>query len=237
MSHEALRQAVHAANLEIVEAGLVLLTWGNVSAVDRAAGILAIKPSGVDYDALRPADIVLVSLESGQALEGEALRPSSDTATHLHLYREFPEIGGVVHTHSPAATSWAQARRPIPCHGTTHADHFYGEVPLTRPLREAEIAEAYEHNTGVVIVERFREEGIAPLDRPAVLVADHGPFAWGDTLGHAVENAIVLECVARMSSQTLSLRPDQPPIPQSLLDKHFLRKHGKDAYYGQDDLR
>ena len=232
MANEELKAAAWRANLDLVEAGLVVLTWGNASAVDRDAGVMAIKPSGVAYDAMRPEDMVLVSLEDGQVVDGN-LRPSSDTPTHLHLYRAFPTIGGVVHTHSSSATSWAQAERYIPCFGTTHADHFYGPVPVTRRMRPAEIQDAYEHNTGVVIVECFHAQSIDPADVPAVLVAGHGPFAWGETVRGAVENGIVLEAVATMALNTLSLDPGAGPIDRELLDKHFLRKHGRDAYYGQ----
>jgi L-ribulose-5-phosphate 4-epimerase len=234
MSHDALRQAVWRANLEIVRAGLVVLTWGNASGVDRDAGVMAIKPSGVAYDALRPEDLVVLSLESGEVVEG-ALRPSSDTPTHLHLYREFPGVGGIVHTHSGHAVSFAQAEREIPCLGTTHADHFYGPVPVTRRMREAEVRGAYELETGVVIVERFREGGIDPDQVPGVLVAGHGPFAWGPTPQKAVENAIVLEEVARMALHTALLNAEAAVIDRALLDRHFLRKHGSGAYYGQQD--
>lgn len=228
-----LREAVWQANLDLVKAGLVVLTWGNASGVDRAAGVMAIKPSGVDYAVLSPDDIVLLDLETGQPREATTLRPSSDTPTHLRLYRAFPEIGGVVHTHSECATSWAQAQREIPCLGTTHADQFYGSVPLTRPLSNAEIEGDYEVNTGEVIVERFHEAGLNPEYVPGVLVASHGPFTWGKTAAKAVENAIVLEQVARMALQTFTVNPQIGPVPQKLLDKHFLRKHGAGAYYGQ----
>jgi L-ribulose-5-phosphate 4-epimerase len=233
MTHDALKHAVYQANLDIVEAGLVELTWGNASAVDRDAGLFAIKPSGVDYDAMAPDDIPLVSLETGERVEG-ALDPSSDTPTHRALYRQFSSLGGVVHTHSNYAVSWAQAERPIPCLGTTHADHFYGEIPVTRRMTDDEIQTEYEHNTGVVIVERFREGEIDPAQVPGVLVAGHGPFAWGDEVKHAVENAIVLESVAQKAMQTYSINPDATPIDQALLDKHYLRKHGEEAYYGQE---
>ena len=233
MTHDALKHAVYQANLDIVEAGLVELTWGNASTVDRDAGLFAIKPSGVDYDAMAPDDIPLVSLETGERVEG-ALDPSSDTPTHRALYRQFSSLGGVVHTHSNYAVSWAQAERPIPCLGTTHADHFYGEIPVTRRMTDDEIQTEYEHNTGVVIVERFREGEIDPAQVPGVLVAGHGPFAWGDEVKHAVENAIVLESVAQKAMQTYSINPDATPIDQALLDKHYLRKHGEEAYYGQE---
>lgn len=232
MAYDALRQAVWRANLDLVEAGLVVLTWGNASAVDRDAGVIAIKPSGVAYDEMGPDDMVVVSLDDGAVVDG-ALKPSSDTPTHLHLYREFSAAGGVVHTHSRHAVSWAQAERDIPCFGTTHADHFYGPIPVTRRMRADEIREAYEHNTGVVIAECFRSRGIDPADVPAVLVAGHGPFAWGETARKAVENGIVLEAVAEMAMNTRSIDGEAAPIDRELLDKHFLRKHGRNAYYGQ----
>ena len=232
MAHDALKEAVWKANLDLVKAGLVILTWGNVSGADRAAGVMAIKPSGVAYDALRPEDIVVVSLGTGETVEG-AMRPSSDTPTHLHLYREFVEVGGVAHTHSSAAVSWAQAERELPCFGTTHADHFHGCVPVTRRMREPEIRGAYEHETGAVIVETFRERALDPLDVPGVLVAGHGPFAWGPTAAKAVDNAIALEATARMALDTLRINPEAQAIDQVLLDKHHRRKHGAGAYYGQ----
>jgi L-ribulose-5-phosphate 4-epimerase len=232
VAYDALRQAVWQANLDLVASGLVVLTWGNVSGADRAAGVMAIKPSGVAYDAMRPDDVVVLSLASGEVVEG-GLRPSSDTPTHLHLYREFPAAGGVVHTHSSHAVSWAQAERDLPCLGTTHADHFYGPVPVTRRLRDDEVRDAYEHNTGVVIAECFRDRGVDPAAVPAVLVAGHGPFAWGPSPRKAVENAVALEATARMALDTLRLNPDAPGIGRTLLDKHYLRKHGASAYYGQ----
>ncbi|HEX7071423.1 MAG TPA: L-ribulose-5-phosphate 4-epimerase AraD, partial [Rhodothermales bacterium] len=197
MSHDALKRAVWQANMDIVAAGLVVLTWGNASGIDRDSGIVAIKPSGVSYDRLQPADIVLISLDTGAALE-DGMRPSSDTPTHLYLYRHFAKAGGIVHTHSSHAVSWAQAERELPCFGTTHADHFYGTVPVTRRMTAQEVESAYEENTGAVIVERFEQGGIDPADVPGVLVAGHGPFAWGTTAAKAVENAIVLESIARM---------------------------------------
>lgn len=233
MAYETLKRAVHQANLDIVEAGLVELTWGNASAVDRDAGVLAIKPSGVECDRMEPDDIPIVSLDSGDAVEGD-LNPSSDTPTHRELYRQFPSLGGVVHTHSNYAVSWAQAERAIPCLGTTHADHFYGSIPVTRRMTDAEIREDYEHNTGAVIVECFEEGDADPVQVPGVLVAGHGPFAWGDDVAHAVENAIVLESVARKALHTYQINPDAEPIDQTLLDKHYLRKHGSEAYYGQE---
>lgn len=236
MGHEALKEAVWKANLAVVEAGLVVLTWGNASGADREAGVMAIKPSGVAYDRLKPEDIVLVSLEDGEAVDG-GLQPSSDTPTHLHLYRAFDGIGGIVHTHSSHAVSWAQAERELPCLGTTHADHFYGTIPVTRRLRGHEIREAYEDNTGAAIVERFRDGGLDPAQMPAVLVAGHGPFTWGSTVEKAVENAIALESVAKMALHTHILNPDAGSLDRSLLDKHFRRKHGPAAYYGQSDER
>ena len=232
MKYQALRDEVVRVNREIVRAGLVVLTWGNASAADRKAGVMAIKPSGVGYDALRPQDIVVLSLETGEVVDG-ALRPSSDTPTHLHLYREFACVGGVVHTHSTYATAWSQAGRPLPCFGTTHADHFHGEVPLARSLTRAEIRDAYEHHTGVAIVDTFRRRKLDPAHVPGVLVPGHAPFAWGKDGQAALENAIVLEQTARMALLTLQLRPGQRPLPRPLLDKHFLRKHGAGAYYGQ----
>ena len=227
---EQLKQQVCETNLQLVREGLVIQTFGNVSGVDRASGNIVIKPSGVAYDMMKPKHMVVVSLASGQVLEGK-LRPSSDTPMHLVLYRAFPAIAGVAHTHSFYATAWAQARREIPAFGTTHADFFYGPVPVTRPLTAKEIKTNYESNTGKVIVERFRK--LDPGALPAVLVANHGPFAWGATLAKAVENAVALEYCARLASETLQLRPASKPMPAALLDKHFLRKHGTGAYYGQ----
>ncbi|HEX9998489.1 MAG TPA: L-ribulose-5-phosphate 4-epimerase [Abditibacterium sp.] len=227
---EELKQQVCEANLKLVAHGLVIQTWGNVSGVDRESGNLVIKPSGVEYCAMEAAQMVVVSLETGQVVEGD-LNPSSDTPTHWALYRAFPAIGGVVHTHSLYGTAWAQAKRDIPALGTTHADYFYGAIPCTRPMTPDEIHSEYELNTGHVIIERF-----ADLDAnqfPGVLVASHAPFAWGKTPDKAVENAVVLENVARLASETLRLNPQIQEMPQELLDKHFLRKHGPDAYYGQ----
>lgn len=234
MGYEALKEEVWRANLGLVKAGLVILTWGNASGVDRAAGVVAIKPSGVDYDTLRPEHIVVLELETGRVVEGRA-NPSSDTPTHLELYRAFPTLGGVIHTHSKYATSYAQAMREIPCYGTTHADQFYGAVPVTRPMSEEEIRTDYELNTGRVIIERFVTGRIDPLQTPGVLVANHGPFSWGATTAKALENAIVLEAVAEMGIHTSMLNAQIKAIPQALLDKHFLRKHGPGAYYGQRD--
>ncbi len=228
-----LKQSVYEANLVLVRAGLVVLTWGNASAVDRAQGIVAIKPSGVAYDALRPEDMVLVSLETGDALQGERMRPSSDTPTHVCLYQRFPHIGGIAHTHSRHATAWAQACREIPCYGTTHADTFHGPVPLCRPLTREEIEEAYEWNTGVVIAERFQAGGLDPLHVPGTLLSFHAPFAWGATPAKAVEHAIVLEEVAALALHTEALNPSASLAPAAVAAKHFTRKHGRDAYYGQ----
>ena len=225
-----LKRRVCETNLRLVTDGLVLLTWGNASAVDRDLGVVVIKPSGVPYDAMRPEHMVTVSLETGEVLEG-SLRPSSDTPTHLVLYRAFSTIGGIVHTHSRHATAWAQAARDLPPLGTTHADYFYGPVPCTRAMTAPEIAEAYEVNTGHVIVERFAD--LDPLSMPAVLVASHAPFTWGPTIEKAAENAAVLEYTAQLAAETLALAPGTPEMARALLDKHFLRKHGPGAYYGQ----
>ncbi len=235
MAYEKLKQQVLEANLALVEAGLVVLTWGNASGVDRDAGMMAIKPSGIAYNKLTAADIIVLSTKTGEILDGGG-RPSSDTPTHLHLYREFTSINGVVHTHSPNATAFAQAIRPVPCFGTTHADNFYGEIPVTREMRAEEVERDYELNTGRVIVERFREGNLDPSHFPGVLLASHAPFAWGPTPEKAVENAIVLEFAAEMALASLSLAPDLKPISAYLLDKHFLRKHGPKAYYGQPKL-
>lgn len=232
MKYLELRKEVVRVNQSIVYAGLVVLTWGNASAADRAAGVMAIKPSGVDYAGLEPKDIVVLSLEDGRILEGN-LRPSSDTPTHLYLYQQFAGLAGIVHTHSVRATAWAQAGRALPCFGTTHADHFHGPVPLARKLTKAEVAGDYERNTGVAIVDTFRRGRLDPLRVPGVLVPGHGPFAWGATAQAALDNAIVLEAVAGLALDTLALAPRAVALPAHLLDKHFLRKHGKGAYYGQ----
>ena len=229
---EKLREQVYEANLELPRRGLVTYTWGNVSGVDRERGLVVIKPSGVEYDALRPEDLVVVSLESGERVEG-TLNPSSDTPTHLELYRAFPVLGGVVHTHSTHAVAWAQARMDLICYGTTHADYFYGAVPCTRELTAEEIDAGYEANTGKVIVETFREQGLDPVHVPAVLCASHGPFAWGKDPAQAVYHAAVLEEVARMALLTRMLSPAAEAAPQRVQNKHFLRKHGPGAYYGQ----
>lgn len=224
-----LKEQVCAANLELVAHRLVVFTWGNVSQIDRASGLVAIKPSGVSYEALKPDDIVVLDLE-GNIVEGK-LRPSSDTPTHLELYRRFEGIGGITHTHSRYATMWAQGCRDLPCFGTTHADHFYGDVPATAVMSDDEIRGDYELNTGKVIVRRF--EGIDPMQMPAVLVANHGPFTWGKDAHESVKNAVVLEECAQMAVGTLTITPGQAAIKQTLLDKHYLRKHGEGAYYGQ----
>jgi L-ribulose-5-phosphate 4-epimerase len=227
---EALKQKVCEANLQLVAEGLVIQTWGNVSGVDRESGHLVIKPSGVPYGEMKPEHMVVVSLESGEVVEGD-LRPSSDTPTHFALYRAFLGIGGIVHTHSMYGTAWAQAQRDIPALGTTHADYFYGSIPCTRTMTLAEIKDEYELNTGHVIVERFAE--LDALQYPGVLVASHAPFAWGESAAKAVENAVVLENIARLASETLRINPNIGVMQQELLDKHFLRKHGANAYYGQ----
>ena len=234
---EQLKKQICKANLDLVKEGLVIQTFGNVSGIDRASGRVVIKPSGVGYESMKPEHMVVIALDSGEVIEGD-LRPSSDLPTHLVLYRAFPEIGGVVHSHSLFATAWAQARREIPPLGTTHADYFHGAVPCTRPMRPRQIKCAYETETGNVIVERFRK--MDPLKFPGVLVASHGPFTWGKTPAKAVENAVVMEYLAQLASETLRVNPRTRAMPRALLDKHFLRKHGPAAYYGQkqgDDER
>ncbi len=226
-----LKQQVADANKQLVAAGLVTLTWGNVSGIDRDSGLVAIKPSGVDYDALTPDNLVVVNLE-GEVIEGD-LRPSSDTATHLELYRNFSEIGAVVHTHSPQATAFSQAGTPLPCLGTTHADHFYGEVPVARALTPEEVDAGYELATGISIVERFQELDLNPVEMPAILLKHHAPFTWGKTPQYAVDNSIALEMCANMALMTWQLNPKAAEIPRHILEKHHQRKHGKDAYYGQ----
>ncbi|MGQ1885469.1 L-ribulose-5-phosphate 4-epimerase [Serratia marcescens] len=226
-----LKRQVLAANLSLPAYGLVTFTWGNVSAIDRQSGLVVIKPSGIAYEAMTLEDLVVVDLE-GKVREGHR-KPSSDTATHLALYRAFADIGGVVHTHSRNATIWAQAGQPIPALGTTHADYFYGDIPCTRPMSEAEIAGDYEGETGKVIIETFNQAGRDPQQVPGVLVYSHGPFAWGKDAADAVHNAVVLEEVAIMAMATRQLAPAIAPMQPELLDKHFLRKHGKHSYYGQ----
>ena len=229
--HAELREQVFQGNRELVRAGLVVLTFGNVSGVDRSENVLAIKPSGVPYEELRPEAIVVVDLETGDVVAGE--RPSSDTPTHAVLYRHFEALGGIAHTHSRFATAWAQAGRELPCFGTTHADHFRGPVPVTRALVADEIQGDYEERTGDVIVETFESRGLDPLETPAVLVASHGPFAWGVDVGQAVENATALETVAELALYTLVLKAEASALDDDLLERHFSRKHGPDAYYGQ----
>jgi L-ribulose-5-phosphate 4-epimerase len=227
---EKLKKQVFEANLDLVKEGLVIQTWGNASGIDRKRGLVVIKPSGVPYAVMKPKHMVVVSLETGRVVEGR-FRPSSDTPTHRVLYRAFKEIGGIVHTHSLYATAWAQAGRGIPSYGTTQADYWYGNVPCTRLLTPKEIKGDYETNTGRVIVERFKS--LEPAEHPAVLVASHGPFTWGGDPHDAVHNAVVLEFVARLASETLRINPKTQPMQTALLNKHFLRKHGPAAYYGQ----
>ena len=229
---EELKKRVYEANMLLPKYGMVVFTWGNVSEIDRETGIFAIKPSGVDYDTMCPDDMVLVNLK-GEVVEGH-YKPSSDTATHLELYKAFPEIGGVVHTHSEWATSWAQSGRSIPCYGTTHADYMYGEIPCVRNLTKEELDEGYEKNTGVLIVNYFKENNIDPVAVPAVLCKNHGPFTWGKDGHEAVHNAVVLEEVGKMAAHCEDINPDVKPAPQYLQDKHYFRKHGANAYYGQN---
>ena len=228
---KSLREAVYEANMELPRRGLVTYTWGNVSAVDRAAGLMVIKPSGVEYEDLSPDKLVVLDLD-GRRVEG-SLNPSSDTRTPLELYRAFPEIGGIVHTHSAHAVAWAQAGRDIPCFGTTHADYFYGPVPCARALSPEEVEDDYEGSTGRVIVETFRERGLNPVHVPGVICRSHGPFTWGRDATQAVYHAAVLEEVAKMAIFTVQINPEALPAPQHVLDKHFMRKHGPNAYYGQ----
>jgi L-ribulose-5-phosphate 4-epimerase len=226
---EALKQSVFEANLELPRRGLITYTWGNVSGIDRASGLIAIKPSGVDYDVMKAEDMVIIDL-NGSVVEGK-LKPSSDAPTHVALYNAFQEIGGICHTHSRWATSFAQAGMGIKPYGTTHADYFYGEIPCTREMYKTEIETAYEANTGAVIIETYKD--LNPRYIPAVLVRNHAPFTWGKDAEEAVHNSVVLEEVAMMAIQSLTLNPHIKPMPQTLLDKHFLRKHGASAYYGQ----
>ena len=228
---EQLKEIVCKANLELPKYGLVTFTWGNVSAIDRETGLVVIKPSGVEYDGMKPEDMVVVDLD-GKVVEGK-YKPSSDTPTHVALYKAFPALGGIVHTHSRWATTFAQAKRDIPALGTTHGDYFYGSIPCTRLMTPAEIAGEYEKETGNVIIETFRQRNIDAAQVPAVLVASHGPFAWGKDAMEAVHNAVVLEEVAFMALNALQLNPGLEAMQQELLDKHYLRKHGKNAYYGQ----
>lgn len=228
--YSALKQRVFEANLKLPKYGLVTFTWGNVSEIDRELGVLAIKPSGVEYEAMTADHMVIVDLE-GQIIEGK-LNPSSDTATHIEIYKAFPEVGGVVHTHSRSATIWAQAGIDIPALGTTHADYFYGDIPCTRKLSYDEISGAYEKNTGLVIIEEFKQRGIKPMAVPSVVVAGHAPFSWGKNANDAVHNAVVLEEISAMALATRSLNSGIKIQPE-LSDKHYLRKHGENAYYGQ----
>lgn len=228
---EQLKQEVYEANMLLPKYHLVTFTWGNVSGIDREKGLFVIKPSGVDYDKLTTDSMVVVNLE-GEVVEGD-YRPSSDTPTHVVLYNRFQEIGGVVHTHSPWATSWAQAGRGIPCYGTTHADYLYGQVPCVRTLTKEEIETAYEKNTGVLIADEFERLAVDYLATPAVLCKNHGPFTWGKDAKEAVHNAVVLEEVAKMAARCEQIDPKVNPAPQELQDKHYYRKHGKNAYYGQ----
>lgn len=228
---EQLKQEVYEANMLLPKYHLVTFTWGNVSGIDREKGLFVIKPSSVDYDKLTPDSMVVVNLE-GEVVEGD-YRPSSDTPTHVVLYNRFQEIGGVVHTHSPWATSWAQAGRGIPCYGTTHADYLYGQVPCVRTLTKEEIETAYEKNTGVLIADEFERLAVDYLATPAVLCKNHGPFTWGKDAKEAVHNAVVLEEVAKMAARCEQIDPKVNPAPQELQDKHYYRKHGKNAYYGQ----
>jgi len=230
---ETLKEQVCQANLKLVAEGLVVQTFGNVSGIDRAEGMVVIKPSGIAYDQMHPEQMVVVSLEDGGVVEGD-LRPSSDTATHLELYRAFDKIGGVVHTHSAYATAWAQARKAIAPFGTTHADYFHGPVPCTRAMTAEEITGQYETNTGKVIVEHFTTEDLDPGRFPGALVASHGPFTWGDTPQAAVDCAVILEYIARLASETVKINSYPGRISDELLNKHFLRKHGAERYYGQD---
>lgn len=228
---EALKQQVYEANMALPKYGLVTFTWGNVSGIDRESGLFVIKPSGVEYDKLMPEDMVVMDLD-GNKIEGQ-YKPSSDTATHIELYKAFTAVGGIVHTHSSYATSWAQAGRGIPCYGTTHADYMYGEIPCVRCLTEEEIETNYEKNTGILIVKEFTTLCKDPEAVPAVLCKNHGPFAWGKNATEAVHNAVVLEEVAKMAYRAELVNPKIQPAPQELQDKHYYRKHGANAYYGQ----
>lgn len=229
---EELKKQVYEANMELPRRGLITYTWGNVSGIDRESGCFVIKPSGVEYEKLTPEDMVVVNLQ-GESVEGK-YKPSSDTPTHLELYKKYKEIGGIVHTHSPEATAWAQAGRSIPLYGTTHADYFYGEIPCARSLTEKEIDEAYETNTGLVIIETLENRKINPMYAPGILCTNHGPFTWGKDAAQAVYHAVVLEEVAKMATKTELINPDVKPAPDCIRDKHFFRKHGANAYYGQE---
>lgn len=226
-----LKKAVYEANMELPKCGLVTYTWGNVSGIDRQSGLMVIKPSGVEYEALTPEDLVVVDL-NGNRVEG-SLNPSSDTRTHLELYKAFPQLGGIVHTHSPYAVGWAQAGEDIPCYGTTHADYFYDSIPCARHLTQEELDEDYEKNTGTVIIEAFDRRRLDPVAVPGVICRSHGPFAWGKDPAQAVYHAVVLEEVAKMAALTRLVKPDAEPAPEHVVYKHYMRKHGPDAYYGQ----
>ncbi|MBQ6772490.1 MAG: L-ribulose-5-phosphate 4-epimerase [Synergistaceae bacterium] len=228
---EKLREEVYRANMELPERGLVVYTWGNVSGIDRESGLVVIKPSGVEYDELKPSNLVIVDLNNN-IVEGD-MNPSSDTKTHVELYKSFPAVGGIVHTHSAHAVGWAQAGRDIPSYGTTHADYFYGPVPCTRNLTSQEVESDYELNTGKVIVETFNARKLDPIAVPGVICRSHGPFTWGKNAAQAVYHAVVLEEVAKMAMFTATIDPMTPPAPQYIFDKHYLRKHGANAYYGQ----
>ncbi len=228
---EGLKQVVYEANMELPKKGMVTYTWGNVSGIDRETGYVVIKPSGVDYETMKAEDMVIVDLDSNR-IEGK-YKPSSDTATHIELYKKYPEIGGIVHTHSTWATSWAQAGREIPLYGTTHADYFYGAIPCARSLTEEEINGEYEKNTGLVIIETLEKKKIQPKNMPAILLTNHGPFTWGKDAFDAVHNAVVLEEVAKMACYSELINHNVKPAPQTIADKHYLRKHGENAYYGQ----
>ena len=228
---EALKEKVYLANMELPKRGLVTYTWGNVSGIDREKGLFVIKPSGVEYDELKPSDMVVMDLQ-GNKVEGD-MNPSSDTKTHLVLYNAFPQVGGIVHTHSPYAVAWAQAGEDLPCYGTTHADYFYGSIPCARHLTQAELDEDYEKNTGVTIVETFKERGLDPMAVPAVLCFSHGPFTWGKDPAQAVYHSVVLEECAKMGLFTKMINPNAAPAPQRMQNKHYMRKHGPNAYYGQ----
>ena len=230
---EELKQQVLGANLLLPKYNLVTFTWGNVSGIEREKGLMVIKPSGVEYDGMTAEDMVVVSLDTGEQVEGK-WKPSSDTKTHLELYRAFPGVGGIVHTHSPHAVAWAQAGEDIPCFGTTHADYFYGSIPCTRHLSQAELEEDYEKNTGTIIIETFRERCLEPAAIPGVICASHGPFTWGRNAAQAVYHAVVLEEVAKMAILTRQVQPSAVPAPQRIQDKHYFRKHGPEAYYGQN---
>jgi len=228
---ENLKQKVYEANMKLPEYGLVTFTWGNVSGIDRESGLVVIKPSGVEYEELTPDKLVVLDLD-GKVVEGD-LNPSSDTKTHLELYKAFPTLGGIVHTHSVNAVAWAQACEDIPCFGTTHADYFYGAIPCARHLTVEELGADYERNTGKAIIECFTERGLDPKAVPGVICASHGPFTWGKDAAQAVYHAVVLEEVAKMARLTLSIKPSAVPAPQHVQDKHYMRKHGPNAYYGQ----